>query len=78
MMMDKKMDMPESCKSLQHWTLEIDSDGLAWLFINVDGKSVNILTNAVLAELETILNTLEATKGLAGVGMLSGKPGGFV
>ena len=72
------MDMPESCKSLQHWTLEIDSDGLAWLFINVDGKSVNILTNAVLAELETILNTLEATKGLAGVGMLSGKPGGFV
>ena len=37
--------------ALQHWTWEKDDSGIVTLAIAVDGKSVNVLTKAVFAEI---------------------------
>ena len=65
-------------KNLLHWLANVDEDGIAWLRLQTDGKSVNVLTHAVMAELESLVDQLEASEDLTGVAMLSGKPGGFV
>ena len=65
-------------KNLLHWLASVDEDGIAWLHLQTDGKSVNVLTHAVMAELESLVDQLEASEDLTGVAMLSGKPGGFV
>ena len=65
-------------KSLLHWLANIDEDGIAWLHLKTDGKSVNVLNHAVMVELESILDRLESKEDLNGVAMLSGKQGGFV
>ena len=65
-------------KNLLHWLANVDEDGIAWLHLQTDGKSVNVLTHAVMAELESLVDQLEASEDLTGVAMLSGKPGGFV
>ena len=72
------MHIPDSWKNLQHWSAHIDTDNFAWLHIQLDGKSVNILTHAVMDELAVLIDGLEAADNLAGVALLSGKPGGFV
>ena len=46
--------------ALQHWTWEKDDSGIVTLAIAVDGKSVNVLTKAVFAEMETLLTMIEA------------------
>ena len=56
----------------------MDNDGIVWLKINVADKSVNVLTRAVVNELAVILDALEADSKITGLGLLSGKPGGFV
>jgi len=66
------------CQSLTHWSVEMDNDGIVWLTINVADKSVNVLTRAVIDELAVILDALEADSQITGLGLLSGKPGGFV
>ena len=65
-------------KSLLHWLANIDENGIAWLYLKTDGKSVNVLNHAVMVELESILDRLESTEDLNGVAMLSGKQGSFV
>ena len=65
-------------KDLMHWLANIDEDGIAWLYIQTVGKSVNVLNNAVMTELECLLDRLENKKDLRGVALLSGKKGGFV
>ena len=65
-------------KNLLHWLANVDEDGIAWLHLQTDGKSVNVLTHAVMAELGSLVDQLEASEDLTGVAMLSGKPGGFV
>ena len=65
-------------KGLLHWLTNVDEDGIAWLQLKTDGKSVNILNHAVMAELESILDRLENKEDLNGVALLSGKQGGFV
>ena len=35
--------------SWQHWKLEKDDAGIAWLTIDVNAKSVNVLTREVVA-----------------------------
>jgi len=67
-----------NCQSLTHWSVEMDNDGTVWLKINVADKSVNVLTRAVVNELAVILDALEADSKITGLGLLSGKPGGFV
>ena len=68
----------DSRNDLLHWSINIDGDRIAWLQIQADGKSVNVLTHAVMDELAILINELEATDNLAGLALLSGKPGGFV
>ena len=65
-------------KDLMHWRANVDEDGIAWLRLQTDGKSVNVLTHAVMAELESLIDQLESSENLNGVGLLSGKPGGFI
>ena len=65
-------------QGLQHWSVSVDADNLCWLTLDVAGKSVNVLTHAVIAELGQILDWLDQQDTIAGIGMLSGKPGGFV
>ena len=69
--------MPET----RNWRFELDVEGLGWLTIDRPGASVNTLSRAAVTELETIiarLDDLVATGDLAGVVLLSGKPGGFI
>ena len=65
-------------QDLKHWSVSIDDANLCWLTLDVSGKSVNVLTHAVMAELGQIIDWVESQSIIAGVGMLSGKPGGFV
>ncbi|MDC1121390.1 3-hydroxyacyl-CoA dehydrogenase NAD-binding domain-containing protein [Alphaproteobacteria bacterium] len=65
-------------QDLKHWSVSIDDANLCWLTLDVSGKSVNVLTHAVMAELDQIIEWVEGQSMIAGVGMLSGKPGGFV
>ena len=65
-------------KDLMHWLANVDEDGIAWLYLQAGGKSVNVLNNAVMTELECLLDRLENNKDLRGVALLSGKKGGFV
>ena len=76
--MDNIMRSLKIGKSLLHWLANIDEDGIAWLHLKTDGKSVNVLNHAVMVELESILDRLESKEDLNGVAMLSGKQGGFV
>jgi len=61
----------------QHWQLDRDADGLAWLTIDRAGASTNTLSAAVLEELRAMLAELAATppKGLV---VRSGKDSGFI
>jgi 3-hydroxyacyl-CoA dehydrogenase/enoyl-CoA hydratase/3-hydroxybutyryl-CoA epimerase len=65
-------------QDLKHWSVSIDDANLCWLTLDVAGKSVNVLTHAVVGELGQIIDWVEGQSIIAGVGMLSGKPGGFV
>jgi len=62
----------------QHWKLETDSAGMAWLTIDVSGKSVNVLTRAVVAEMADVVAHLENAEGITGLCLGSGKDLGFV
>ncbi|MFZ9709284.1 MAG: 3-hydroxyacyl-CoA dehydrogenase NAD-binding domain-containing protein [Steroidobacteraceae bacterium] len=59
------------------WTLERDTDGIAWLTLDVPGGSANTLGRAVLAEFAEKLSQLE-TQPPRGVIIRSGKRSGFI
>ena len=63
--------------ALQHWRLERDADGLAWLVLDKAGASTNTLSAAVFEELRAALIELAAAppKGLV---IRSGKDNGFI
>jgi 3-hydroxyacyl-CoA dehydrogenase/enoyl-CoA hydratase/3-hydroxybutyryl-CoA epimerase len=63
---------------LQHWTCEVDDDGLAWLNIDVKEKSVNVLTRDVVTELVEVADFLEKTNAIKAMALMSAKPLGFV
>ena len=77
-MMGNIMQTFNTKKDLMHWRANVDEDSIAWLRLQTDGKSVNVLTHAVMAELESLIDQLESSENLNGVGLLSGKPGGFI
>lgn len=60
-----------------HWTYSTDNDGQGWLCLDYRDGSANVLAQSVLAELETLLESIEADppKGLV---LYSGKKKGFV
>ncbi len=59
------------------WNLTRDAEGIAWLSLDKPGTSANVLSAAVLAELDLLLGQIEAAlpKGLV---LLSAKKSGFV
>ena len=59
------------------WSLERDADGIAWLTIDKPGTSANVLSRAVLEELNEMLAALERELPRALV-VLSAKKSGFV
>ena len=62
----------------KHWRLDIDTDEVGHLILDVEGKSVNVLTREVIAEFGEVVGALEKSTDLKGVMLLSGKAGGFV
>jgi 3-hydroxyacyl-CoA dehydrogenase/enoyl-CoA hydratase/3-hydroxybutyryl-CoA epimerase len=62
---------------MEHWNLTRDDDGLAWLTLDRAGATANTLSRAVLAELNDVLDQLQAAppKGLV---IRSGKANGFI
>jgi 3-hydroxyacyl-CoA dehydrogenase/enoyl-CoA hydratase/3-hydroxybutyryl-CoA epimerase len=59
------------------WSLERDPDGIAWLTIDKPGTSANVLSRAVLEELNELLAQLEQDLPRALV-VISAKKSGFV
>jgi 3-hydroxyacyl-CoA dehydrogenase / enoyl-CoA hydratase / 3-hydroxybutyryl-CoA epimerase len=59
------------------WTLERDSEGIAWLSLDKPGTSANVLSSGVLRELGTLLQGLQRDPP-TGVVVLSGKKSGFI
>ena len=62
---------------MQHWTIEREADGLAWLTLDKAGATANTLSGEVLTELNQALDLLDrdAPKGLV---IRSGKANGFI
>ncbi len=61
----------------RHWRLEFDLDGIAWLYLDRADEKVNSLSSQVLAELESVIDKLEADHP-EGLVLMSGKPGSFI
>ncbi len=63
--------------SYKHWTIEHDEENICWLHLNVADSSTNILSSAVLDELNNLLNELaqEIPKGIV---FVSDKKHGFI
>ncbi|MDJ0751406.1 MAG: enoyl-CoA hydratase-related protein, partial [Woeseiaceae bacterium] len=61
----------------EHWKLETDDAGIAWLCLDKAEAKANVLSSYVIEELDGVLDELEANppKGLV---LYSGKPGSFV
>jgi len=59
--------------SFQHFTLEVDGDGLALITWNSPGRSMNVIDAAVLEELSAIVEQVAADAAIKGVVIASGK-----
>ncbi|GAB4353937.1 MAG: 3-hydroxyacyl-CoA dehydrogenase NAD-binding domain-containing protein [Gammaproteobacteria bacterium] len=64
-------------RATTHWRLERDADGIAWLTLDHAASSTNVLSVAVLEQLDELLGVLEKEPP-AGLVILSGKSGGFI
>ncbi len=64
-------------ETARNWSLEKDTDGVAWLTLDKPGTSANVLSGSVLAELDGLLATLEKEPPRALV-VISAKKSGFV
>lgn len=62
----------------QHWHLDEDSHHVVWLGINGKNASTNVINNAVLDELNIILQELSHKTEMAGLVIYSMKPSGFI
>jgi 3-hydroxyacyl-CoA dehydrogenase/enoyl-CoA hydratase/3-hydroxybutyryl-CoA epimerase len=61
----------------QHWRLERDMDGVAWLRFDKAGTSTNTLSRDALDELGVVLSELDAAPP-TGLIIASAKPAGFI
>jgi 3-hydroxyacyl-CoA dehydrogenase/enoyl-CoA hydratase/3-hydroxybutyryl-CoA epimerase len=59
------------------WSFEVDADQIGWLSLNRPGGSANVLSQAVLVELERQVQGL-AARPLRGLVIRSIKPSGFI
>ncbi len=77
----KPKPRPPVAANLKCWRFEIDFEAIGWLTIDTPGAPVNVLSTAAILELEKLVARFEelaATGELAGVALLSDKPGGFI
>jgi len=63
--------------SYKHWTIERDGEDICWLHLDVADSSTNVLSGAVLDELNNILNEL-AQNTPKGIVFVSDKNNGFI
>lgn len=68
---------PMNDYGLTHWRLARDSEGVAWAVLDKAGASANTLDDAVLVELDQILDLLEADRP-TGLVIRSAKLSGFI
>ncbi len=61
----------------EHWKLETDEAGIAWLCLDKADAKANVLSSYVIEELNGLLDDLTA-KPPKGLVMYSGKPGSFI
>lgn len=61
----------------QHWKIETDVDGITWLYLDKADSSTNVLSGAILNELETIVDALNKLPA-KGVIIASAKSSGFI
>ncbi|HEV7984840.1 MAG TPA: 3-hydroxyacyl-CoA dehydrogenase NAD-binding domain-containing protein [Steroidobacteraceae bacterium] len=59
------------------WKLETDADQIAWLTFDKPGSSANLLSQAVLSELERLLRSIEGQR-VRGLVIRSAKASGFI
>ncbi|MFV3075364.1 3-hydroxyacyl-CoA dehydrogenase NAD-binding domain-containing protein [Niveispirillum fermenti] len=62
---------------MQNFTIETDADGIALVTFDVPGRSMNTLSDAVIAELPDLIETLKNDGAIKGVVLCSGKASGF-
>lgn len=62
---------------MQHWTLETDDAGIAWLRIDKADSSANVLSSEVMTELNAVMDALHS-KTPSGLVIHSGKASGFI
>ncbi|MBI2994713.1 MAG: enoyl-CoA hydratase/isomerase family protein [Gammaproteobacteria bacterium] len=62
---------------LKHWSIETDTNQIAWCRLDVQGESANVLSREVMAEFGQVLDSLEQHPP-RGVAILSGKDNGFI
>lgn len=63
--------------SLKNWNIDTDDSGIAWLRIDKVEGSANVISTAVMTELDEALQLLE-TSSPRGVVIYSGKQNGFI
>ncbi|MCI0591023.1 MAG: 3-hydroxyacyl-CoA dehydrogenase NAD-binding domain-containing protein [Gammaproteobacteria bacterium] len=61
----------------QHWRLKVDTDAIAWLYLDKQGAGVNVLSGAVLEEFDKALEWLAKDRP-GGLVIVSGKANGFI
>jgi 3-hydroxyacyl-CoA dehydrogenase/enoyl-CoA hydratase/3-hydroxybutyryl-CoA epimerase len=72
------MNMPPAATTaLLAWRWRIDHNSVGWLVIDVPDSSTNVLSRAVMSELDTALAEV-ATSGLRGLVIHSAKKGNFI
>lgn len=62
---------------LQHWAVESDEDGIAWLRIDKAESSANVLSSEVMTELNSVIDSMQ-TVTPRGLVIHSGKHNGFI
>ena len=76
--MSSPLQQVEKMDKLKHFNISTDRENICWAEIDVNGKSVNVLTQEVLSDLAQILDWLEKNTEITGFSLTSGKPGGFI
>ena len=70
-------EQPAGLSSYSHWRLVLDKDNILWVLIDKKGESANTLAEAVLRELDQLLDEAK-NLGPKALVLRSAKPSGFI
>src|SRR6202167_2465958 len=70
-------ETPQDASPWANWRLRTDEDGIAWLLFDKKDSSANTLSEAVLTELDAVLEKLERDRP-RGLVIRSAKTSGFI